>query len=62
MTGEFHAYHAIGREMKHHIVNHQEQFVDGDVHTNTIEGFGHFSNGLGMVHITTTRPVSYRCM
>ena len=39
MTDEFHAYHAIGREMKHHIVNHQEQFVDGDVHTNTIEGF-----------------------
>ena len=28
-----------GREMKHQIVNHQEQYVDGDVHTNTIEGF-----------------------
>ena len=39
MTDEYHAYHAIGREMKHHIVNHQEQFVDGEVHTNTIEGF-----------------------
>ena len=39
MTDEFHAYNAIGREMKHQIVNHQEQFVDGDVHTNTIEGF-----------------------
>ena len=39
MTDEFHAYNAIGREMKHHIVNHQEQFVDGEVHTNTIEGF-----------------------
>ena len=39
MTDEFHAYHAIGGEMKHHIVNHQEQFVDGDVHTNAIEGF-----------------------
>ena len=25
--------------MKHHIIDHQEQFVDGDVHTNTIEGF-----------------------
>lgn len=33
------AYHAIGREMKYQIVNHQEQYVDGDVHTNTIEGF-----------------------
>ena len=39
MTDEYHAYHAIGREMKHHIVNHQEQYVDGDKHTNTIEGF-----------------------
>lgn len=39
MTDEFYAYNAIGCEMKHQIVNHQEQFVDGDVHTNTIEGF-----------------------
>ena len=39
MTDEFHAYNAIGREMKHQIVNHQEQYVDGNVHTNTIEGF-----------------------
>ena len=39
MTDEFHAYHEIGRQMKHHVVNHSEQFVDGDVHTNTIEGF-----------------------
>ena len=39
MTDEFHAYREIGRQMKHHVVNHSEQFVDGDVHTNTIEGF-----------------------
>ena len=39
MTDEYHAYHAIGREMKHHVINHQEQYVDGDKHTNTIEGF-----------------------
>ena len=39
MTDEFHAYNEIGRQMKHHIINHQEQFVDGEVHTNTIEGF-----------------------
>ena len=39
MTDEFHAYNLIGKEMKHHIVNHQEQYVDGDKHTNTIEGF-----------------------
>ncbi|RKU13829.1 hypothetical protein C6501_09070 [Candidatus Poribacteria bacterium] len=39
MTDEFKGYLAIGREMKHHIINHKEQYVDGDVHTNTIEGF-----------------------
>ena len=39
MTDEFQAYNTIGQQMKHQIVNHQEQFVDGDVHTNTIEGF-----------------------
>ena len=32
MTDEFHAYPAIGREMKHHIVNHQEQDVKDDNH------------------------------
>ena len=42
MTDEFHAYHAVGKEMKHHIVNHQEQFVDGEIHTNTIGAFGRF--------------------
>ena len=39
ITDEFQAYLTIGREMKHQIINHQEQFVDGDTHTNTIEGF-----------------------
>lgn len=39
MTDEFQSYNLIGKEMKHTIINHQEQFVDGDTHTNTIEGF-----------------------
>ncbi len=39
MTDEFRSYQRVGKEMKHSIVNHQEQYVDGDVHTNTIEGF-----------------------
>ena len=25
--------------MKHTVINHNEQFADGDTHTNTIEGF-----------------------
>ena len=39
MTDEFHAYTTIGKEMKHQIINHQEQYAEGDTHTNTIEGF-----------------------
>lgn len=39
ITDEYHAYNLIGRELKHTIINHQEQFVDGGTHTNTIEGF-----------------------
>ncbi len=39
ITDEFKAYELIGKEMKHSIIHHQEQFVDGDIHTNTIEGF-----------------------
>ena len=39
MTDEYHAYNALSRDMKHEVINHQEQYVDGDKHTNTIEGF-----------------------
>lgn len=39
ITDEFKAYQLVGREMKHSIIHHQEQFVDGEIHTNTIEGF-----------------------
>lgn len=39
ITDEYQAYNLIGREMKHAVINHKEQFADGDTHTNTIEGF-----------------------
>lgn len=39
ITNEYKAYLTLGKEMQHHIINHEEQFVDGDTHTNTIEGF-----------------------
>ena len=39
ITDEFKAYKVVGQHMKHAIVNHREgQYVDGDTHTNTIEG------------------------
>ncbi len=39
ITDEYQAYNAIGKEMKHAVINHKVQFADGDTHTNTIEGF-----------------------
>ena len=39
MTDEYHAYNALSNQLKHHVINHQEQYVDGNKHTNTIEGF-----------------------
>lgn len=40
MTDDLNAYRAIGREFNHKSVNHSlGQYVDGQVHTNTIEGY-----------------------
>ena len=33
MTDEYHAYNALSSQLKHHVINHQEQYVDGDKHT-----------------------------
>ena len=41
MTDENNAYNALSSQLKHHVINHQEQYADGDTHTNTIEGFWH---------------------
>ena len=38
MTDEYGAYNAV-KTMPHRTINHQEVFVDGEVHTNTLEGF-----------------------
>ena len=39
MTDEYHAYNVLSSQLKHHVINHQEQYVDGNKHTNAIEGF-----------------------
>lgn len=39
MADEYHAYNALSSQLKHHVINHQEQYVDGDKHTNRIENF-----------------------
>ena len=33
------AYNRVGSVMRHAVINHAERYVDGAVHTNTIEGF-----------------------
>ena len=39
MTDEYHGYLQFAAMMKHAVINHQVQYVEGDKHTNTIEGF-----------------------
>lgn len=39
ITDEFRAYNIVGRYIRHSVIRHESQFVDGDIHTNTIEGF-----------------------
>ena len=39
MTDEHHGYRQFASMMKHEVINHQVQYVEGDKHTNTIEGF-----------------------
>ncbi len=39
ITDEYKAYNAVRDLMDHQVIKHSEQYVDGEIHTNTIEGF-----------------------
>ncbi len=39
ITDEYSGYNALARKMRHARINHSIRYADGDVHTNTIEGF-----------------------
>ena len=39
MTDEYKGYLGMSRIMPHAVINHQRWYVDGDIHTNSIEGF-----------------------
>ena len=39
MTDEYSAYNGMSRVLPHSVIKHQEWYVDGNIHTNTIEGF-----------------------
>ena len=38
VTDEYGAYNVVRRIMDHCVVQHSERYVDGELHTNTIEG------------------------
>lgn len=39
MTDEYKAYYGMGKVLPHAVIKHQNWYVDGDIHTNTIESF-----------------------
>ena len=39
VTAEYTAYRDMRRILPHVVINHSNRYVDGDIHTNTIEGF-----------------------
>ena len=39
MTDEYTGYSGMSRVLPHSVIKHQDWYVDGDIHTNSIEGF-----------------------
>ena len=39
LLDEYKAYNAVDRYIRREIITHSKQYAEGDVHTNTIEGF-----------------------
>ena len=39
VTDEYGGYYGMSRLLPHQVIRHQDWYVDGDIHTNTIEGF-----------------------
>ncbi len=39
MTDEYKAYIGMSKVLPHDVIRHSDWYVDGDIHTNTIEGF-----------------------
>jgi transposase-like protein len=57
ITDEYRGYIRIKSFMPHHTINHKFAYVDGEIHTNTIEGFwGLLKRGImGQYHKVTLR-------
>ncbi len=57
VTDEFSGYVTVKKFMPHFVINHQVCYVDGEIHTNSIEGFwGLLKRGImGQYHKVTLR-------
>ena len=59
ITDEYKGYLSMSKVLPHAVIKHQDRYVDGDIHTNTIEGFwallrrGMFGQFLSSVTATT---------
>ena len=42
ITDGYKGYNDIGKEMQHEVINRSEQWEEGEIHTNTMEGFWSF--------------------
>lgn len=60
MTDEFRAYSPLSRFVQHKTINHQKWYVDGQIHTNTIENFwGLLKRGIvGQYHRVSIKYLS----
>jgi transposase-like protein len=60
ITDEFKGYIRVKSFMKHEVINHQVCYVDGEIHTNTIESFwGLLKRGIvGQYHRVTLRHLN----
>ena len=67
MTDEYHAYNALSGQLKHHVINHQEQYAEDDRHTNTIESFwslikrAHYGSHHFYTEVYTPLYIAERC-
>ena len=55
-TDEFKPYSTLNRKYRHKVINHSRKvYVEGDVHTNTIEGlWSHLKRGIQGTHVTVS--------
>ena len=62
ITDEYGAYNAVRRSIDHRVINHSQQYVDGEIHTKYYRRFLFIAQMCGMDSTTTIRKALCRCM